>query len=323
MSINVHAFEERFGPTCKAVSRLIRPVFTARPGKTLVWGDWASVEARGLPWLANTPGANAKLEIFRTNDRDKNLPDIYKINAASIYDITATEVDKDQRQVGKVAELALGFGGGKGALDAMGAGYGIYLEESMQKHIVSSWRASNGWAVVFWKDLMTAFMSAWDHPGQIYAVGRVAYIFNENYLGGTMFAYLPCGRPLTYTKLRREKVRYEDDDTGEMVTEWKIRYQSGYKRKSLWHGILAENITQGACASLLRDLLVRLEKSDWNRMWTVGHTHDECIQECDVNDASAAKARLQEAMEFLPDWAEGLPIVAEITENWFYTKSID
>ena len=331
-------FEGRFGPVPKAVSRLIRPAFIAAPGKTLVWGDWSAIEARMLPWLAGAPG-EVVLDVFRQNDADPRLPDIYEIEAAGIYDVDAVEIhgarkdgDKDaknMRQVGKVAILALGFGGGVGALEAMATGYGIHMELDFQRKVVGRWRANNPWAVNFWSELNDAFFRAWDNPGEVYTAGRVAYIFLPDYLKGTMLCYLPDGRPLAYAALRREKVKFEDDETGEEVTEWKVRYQKGYKRGSIWHGILAENITQGGAASLLRDLLVRLELAESDvpeelyPRWVVGHTHDECITECWERDAALAEAALKAEMEFVPAWAEGLPLVAETSQNWFYTKTID
>ena len=135
---DIVAFEAKFGVVPKVVSRLIRPAFIAKPEHTLVWGDWAYVEARILPWLSSSAGGEKTLDIFRTNDTDPALPDIYKIEAGGIYDIDPLSVDKEKRQVGKLATLALGFGGGVGALEAMATGYGIYMEPEFQKFIVDS-----------------------------------------------------------------------------------------------------------------------------------------------------------------------------------------
>lgn len=316
----VTEFETHFGIASRAVSRLIRPSFIADRGKTLVWGDWSSIEARGLPWLA---GHEPTLDIFRTNDRDPDLPDIYKIEAGNIFDVEPTNVAKPERQVGKVAVLSLGFGGGVGALDAMAANYGLSLERDFMGKIVGKWRERNRWAVTFWADLMDAFMKAWDKPGTVFKAERVAYVYHPDYLRGTMFCYLPDGRPITYTALRREKVTYEDEETGEEVTEWKIRYQKGYERGVLWHGILAENITQGICASILREKLVALEKRDWSWAETIGHTHDEIIEEVAEHKADEAEMRLRQEMERVPYWADGMPLAAETTKNWFYTKALD
>ena len=319
---NIQEFEKRFGPVPKVVSRLIRPALIAGAGKTLSWSDWSAIEARTLPWLAATPGAEAVLDVFRENDADPDLPDIYKVEAAGIYDINATQVDKNERQVGKVAILALGFGGGVGALDAMAAGYGLYLEPAFKKFIVDRWRANNPWAVTFWSDLMEAFTNAFNNPGTAYAVGRVAYIFNPDYLGGTMFCYLPDGRPLTYANLHWENVKVEDENGDEEIVR-RLRYQKGYERGYIWHGILAENITQAAAASLLRTAMVNIEKDRSFPGELVAHTHDELVAESYQDDEEACAAALKEHMEHRSSWAEGLPLVAETASNWYYTKTID
>jgi len=313
-------FEKKFGPVPKVVSRLIRPSFVASPGKTLVWGDWSSIEARMLPWLAGDAG-EPNLNIFRANDKDPGAPDIYKIEAAGIYDKEPEEIDKgEERQVGKVAILALGFGGGENALDAMATNYGIVIERKMRHFIVDRWRTNNQWAVDFWSDLNDAFFRAWDNPGQVFEAGRVAYIFLEDYIFGSMMCFLPDGRPLVYPDLRREKIKYEDDVTGDLVTEWKVRYQKGYERGSIWHGILAENITQGAAASLLRALLQRLRHEPL--LSVVGHTHDEAVVEVVESAAEIAARALKVQMERNPGWAPGLPLVAETTTNWYYSKAV-
>jgi hypothetical protein len=149
----------------------------------------------------------------------------------------------------------------------------------------------------------------------------VVFVFRPKYLGGTMFLYLPCGRALTYTDLRKEPIKVEDPDTGETETQWKWRYQSGYERKVLWHGILAENITQATAASLLRAALKRGEYDKTAPADIVGHTHDEIVVECDEGRVDETKVWVQDLMEFAPDWAEGLPLVAEISSHWYYTKT--
>lgn len=319
-------FEAKYGPVPKALSRLIRPGFVARPDHTLVWGDWSAIEARKLPWLAASPGADAVLDVFRTNDADKSLPDIYRVEAGGIYGKHPTEVDKYERGVGKVAILALGFGGGENALDAMAVGYGLDLDRAFREYIVERWRGRNAWAETFWGQLSDAFFRAWDRPGEVFTAGRVSYVHDPDYLFGTTFCVLPDGRVLTYAALKREKVTIEDPVTAEERTEWKVRYQKGYERGTIWHGILAENITQASAASLLRDLLVRMEHRRRDGSYpgvTVGHTHDEIITEVPWGYRGIAQSHLKTEMEVVPDWAEGLPLVAEVTENWWYTKTLD
>lgn len=315
--------EATYGPIPRALSRIIRPAFIARPGKVLVWGDWSAIEARKLPWLAGSSSADKVLDIFRTNDKDPSLPDIYKIEAGNIYEKDPVEATKDERQVGKVAVLALGFGGGVGAFKAMATGYGISLDEALMAHIVKTWRANNPWAGRFWGELEEAFLNALEHPGEVFTAGRVSYIHIPNLLGGTTLCYLPDGTPLPYAKVRTETFTTDDidEETGDPVKKTAIRFTAGYGRKAVWPGLLAENITQGAAAALLREKLTLMERKRVDFPGeVVAHTHDELICEVDEADAMEAAVRLKEIMEEPPAWAEGLPLKAEITTAWYYSK---
>jgi len=322
---DIDRFEKQFGVVPKAVSRLIRPCFIAPRGKTLVWSDWSSIEARVLPWLSGSAGGERVLDTFRACDADPTLPDVYRVEAGRIFDKDPAEIGKkgNERQTGKVAILALGFGGGVGALSAMAASYGLVIGDNLKQHVVKSWRASNPWAPAFWRELNEAFHNAWDNPNAAFTAGRVSLVYRPNYLYGTMFMLMPCGRTITYPALKREKVKIEDE-YGDTAEEWKVRYQSGYERKNLWHGTLAENPTQGFAASLLRDVIVRCRHVHIKQPLfdIVGHTHDEVVAECAETDAKAAATALTREMEHVPSWAEGLPLVADTTVSWMYTKAL-
>ena len=319
---------QQYGPIPKTLSRVIRPVFIAPPDHTTVWSDWSAIEARVLPYLAGESGEGV-LDIFRTNDADPSLPDVYKIEASGIYNTDANEVTKPQRQVGKVAILALGFGGGVGALSAMATGYGIHLEEAFKHEIVGTWRANNPWAKGFWDALNKAFYSAWDNAGTAYEAGRLVYLYDPSYLGGTMYCVMPDGTILSYSFLRREKRVEVDEDTGVETSKWVTTYSKGYEKGSIWHGILAENPTQGFAASILRNSLDELDRihEDKALLWSgrqpvVGHTHDEIITQVHEKDVEEGTTILKAVMEKTPDFAVGLPLVAEVTENWFYSKNV-
>ncbi len=242
-------FSTKYGVTSKALARLIRPTFIASPERKLVWGDWVSIEARVLPWLAR---AEEPLDIFRANDKDPSLPDNYLIEAGNIFDCDPMDImerreSKDvdikkeadeQRQTGKVSVLALGFGGAVGSLMAMATGYGIYLSEEQAIMIVGKWRERNPWAKRFWDQLKAAVQECREAPGREVHVGRLIYMFDDSYLGGTLFCIMPCGRPLSYPGLRMEKFVDVDPDTKAETTEWKLTYSSGFMRKKMWHGVL-------------------------------------------------------------------------------------
>lgn len=344
---------EKYGAApMKKLSLLIRPAFIAEEGKTLVWGDFSNIEARVLPWLSGSRGGEEKLDIFRAVDADPNEPDVYCRTAADLLEMDAQtfwaiykdethelfEKMKDARQShGKVPELSLGFGGGLGALQAMARNYGVFLSDSVALEVIAKWRAANRWAVSFWGahnkresyGLWGAISQAVESPGLAVTAGRVAYMFDRSYMGGTLFCGLPCGRLLTYPRCRWEWREVENKKTKEMEERFQLTYNKGYGRSAMWYGKAAENITQGFAASLLRDLLKRIEfgRGEFidmrpDSMELVGHTHDEALAECDERDMMQAARYLKAEMEWVPPYAEGLPLAAEITSNWYYSKSI-
>jgi DNA polymerase len=344
----LNRFEAEFGSPGRALSRLIRPAIAAPSGRTMVWGDWSAIEARVLPWLANTRGAEKVLDIFRKSDADKNVPDIYMHEAANVLGMDVDEmwsayrakdpIAKNWRQQGKVPVLSLGFGGAVGALQNMAVAYGISITEAEAQVVVDKWRENNRWARAFWDALWSAFLAAMENPETPQEVGRVVYMFDPDYMGGTVFCFLPDGRPLVYPGVKWLK-REREDREGNVTERTELTYKRGYDRRSLWYGVLAENITQAVAGSLLRDCLWRLSPAEEiegamllpEDIWlsdpavVVGHTHDEIIVETDDDPGAVqlAEEELEHAMSENPDWAEGLPLVAEVSGSWYYSKVVD
>ncbi len=313
--INADSLVSEFGfSISRLLARLIRPTFIAPEGKILVWGDWDQIEARVLPWLAQSVGGNNKLELFRSGQ------DVYKYAASGIFNTPAAEIDKDQRQVGKVSELALGFGGAVGAYAAMGRGYGITLPESQVRHIVDQWRIQNAWCVSFWHELWDAVMRAFGDPGTWYHAGRVKYLFHPGLMHGTMICQLPDTRWLVYPQFRHERV-VVDDENGDPQIKWRTScvkgFGGGFGRVEIWYGTLAENITQATAASFLRRALTECE---FEAMNVVLHTHDEIVCELPEKHVDDYEDLLEEIMEDLPEWADGLPLSASVESGPFYTK---
>lgn len=361
----IDTFADRIGPVGKSLGMLIRPAFVAPKGRTLVWGDWAAIEARVLPWLAGPP-AEKKLEIFRKSDADKTKPDVYISGAAvfvhrdpqelwNAYLAGDSEAKKLRQSHGKVPELSLGFGGGSGALMKMAVNYKVYVDEAEAKHMVEVWRGANPWAKEFWgsfytdKDTgeVTKFTGLWGaanmairNPGTAYTAGRVAYVFDRDYMNGTLFCGLPCGRVLAYPDCRYRTRKVKDTDTGEEREVHALWFKKGYGWSALWYGKLAENITQAVAGSILRETLKMLDAKYTTfetvlLLWKlcgftldesgpVGHTHDEAVLEVldDPDIVSMAHDVLDEVMgRWRPTWRETLPLTAEVTDNWYYTKS--
>jgi DNA polymerase len=260
-------------PVARKLALLVRPAIIAPPKKVLVWADYSAIEARITPWLANSPDAERVLDIFRANDRDPSLPDIYTIAAADIVHKAPSAIIKLERQIGKVSTLSCGFGGSVGALLRMALSFRIPLEPTEARRIVDAWRAANPWAREFWGKhtdsesfgLWGAAMSAWEMPGQITTAGRIAFIYHEDYLGGTLFMKLPSERWLTYPRPRWRDVDILDTDgkpTGEQRHELSFRRARG--RVKLWHGTLC---LAGDTLVLTESGWLRLDQLESQRVW--------------------------------------------------------
>ena len=291
-----HSIVPRYGKRVTDVLKgMLRPALVPAAGKHLVVADWAAIEARANPWLSGR-GEN-KLELFRTGE------DVYKVNAAATFGVAVADVTKDQRQIGKVQELACGFAGGVGAFAAMGRAYGISLPEPVAKRMVDGWRRANPWSVPYWSALEEAYTRAMRNKGHEFSVGRVTYLFDGQHL----WYALPSARVLCYpfAKLDADGVTYAK-------AAWKPAADAKeWPRARLWKGLACENITQATANDLLRHTLRQLDD-------VVLHVHDEVVIETDRPEEMAV--RLKEVMCTPPEWAKGLPLDAEVAIMSVYGK---
>jgi DNA polymerase len=290
-----HSVTPRFGKRATDVLKgMLRPALIPAPGKVFVGYDWSAIEARMTPWLSNDPQADEVLQVFREGR------DIYKREAAGIYRVPEDAVDKEQRQIGKVAILSLGFGGSIGAFSAMGRNYGVIMAESDSRRIVDAWRRSNAWAVRYWTKLEEAYTRALRNPGREFTAGRVTYLYDRQHL----WYALPSGRILCYPF-----AKFEGDEITYVKAAWKPAADAKeWPRARLWRGLATENITQAAAHDLLRE---SLRVADAEGLCPVAHVHDEILTECDAGDAERVSTRLHEIMITAPAWASGLPLAAE------------
>ena len=281
---------------------MLRPSLMAEPGKHLVVADWAAIEARVTPWASNSNSGAMKLDIFAKGE------DVYKHNAAATFRVPYAEVDKDQRQIGKVQELACGFAGGVGAFASMGRIYNVVLTESESRKMVDAWRRANPWSVPYWARLEECYMGAMRHPGMEFTAGRVTYLFDKLHL----WYALPSGRVLCYPFARFD----EEGNVTYAKASWKPAADATeWPRARLWKGLACENITQAIANDLLRHSLSRLEEEGLD---VVLHVHDEIVLE--TADPEAAAAALLRVMTTAPAWAQGLPLNAEVEIMTRYGK---
>lgn len=278
---------------------MLRPALVPAPGHVLIVADWAAIEARINPWLSAGYGSEAKLDLFR------NGQDVYKHNACATFGVAIDAVTDDQRQIGKVQELACGYGGGVGAFAAMGRAYGVHLPEADARRMVDAWRRANPWAVGYWRDLESAYTRAMRNPGYEFFAGRVAYYFDGQHL----WYALPSGRVLCYpfAKIDAEGVSYAK-------AAWKPAADAKeWPRARLWKGLACENICQAAANDVLRASLRGLDG-------VVLHVHDEIVLEVPEAKADAAAQSLSVTMCTPPAWANGLPLKAEVKTMTRYGK---
>lgn len=281
---------------------LIRTMFMAPEGKEFVCADFSAVEGRGLAWLA---GQTNKLEAYVGG------LDAYKVAASGIFKIPYEAVDGggkgDQRQIGKTAELACGYGGGYSALLRFGADkLGINEEEGTA--IVKAWREANNKIVEFWYALTRASVDAMRSPGERFYAGK--YISFQK-RGKFLTMRLPSGRDLYYPSPKLEDVEMPWSTEAKpvfkkVVTAMTQNMAKQWVREPLSHVKLSENATQATCRDLLVNAMSNVTEAGYD---VVMHIHDEIVAEIDEGKGNLAE--FESLMTKLPEWAKGLPLKAE------------
>lgn len=281
------------------LSELIRTAFIPKDGCRFLVADFSAIEARVLAWLANEEWV---LEEFRGKGK------IYEATASRMFHIPQESIVKgnpnyEYRQKGKQATLSCGYGGGVGALKAMGA---KMPEEEMQP-LVDAWRAANPNIVAFWNALDRAARTVIRKKTSA-RVGKVTLYWQDD----KMFMRLPSGRNLCYQSPHFTEKRFGSDAigyyapnaAGQMVVQ------------ETFGGKLAENATQAIARDILAHALLTLEKNGYP---VIFHVHDEAVIEMPIGQGGLEEAcRL---MAIAPDWAEDLPLRADGYECAYYQKS--
>ena len=296
-----HAIVPKYGRRVTDVLRgMLRPSLIPAEGSSFVVADWSAIEGRVNPWLSDK--GHKKLQHFREG------LDVYKVNAAKTFNVGYDAVDKAQRQIGKVQELACGFGGGIGAFAAMGRIYGINLPEPQARKMVNAWRLANDWAPPFWRDLEVAYIRALRNKGKEFTAGKITYLSDGKHL----WYCLPSGRVLCYPFARFE----DDGGITYAKASWKPAADAKeWPRARLWPGLACENVTQATAHDLLREALRRLDNLG---LAVELHVHDEVV----LSSSRPEEDRqiLIDVMTTPPSWAEGLPLDVEASIMGVYGK---
>ena len=277
------------------LSELIRTAFIPRPGYKFIVSDFSAIEARVLSHLA---GEKWRAEVFH------NGRDIYCESASRMFNCVVEKHGQNShlRQKGKIAELALGYGGSVGALKAMGA-LDMGLTEDELQPLVNMWRKSNPNITAYWWDVDKAVKTAIQtHEPQ--KVGPVLFEARN----GMLFIYLPSGRRLAYVKPRIGENRFG----GESVTYMGIDAQKKWSRIESYGPKFVENIVQ----AVSRDILAHAMRT-LSHCFICGHVHDELIIECSPEVSLEAVC---EQMGRTPPWLPGIELRADGYECGFYQK---
>lgn len=277
------------------LSELIRTAFVPYDGGKFIVADFSAIEARVIAWLA---GEQWRLDVF------KNGGDIYCASASQMFHVPVVKhgINGHLRQKGKIAELALGYGGSVGALKAMGA-LEMGLSETELKPLVDAWRGSNPNIVRLWWAVDEAVKEALADKTVSEAHG-----IRFGYESGFLFITLPSGRRLAYVKPRIEENRFG----GESVTYEGVGGTKKWERLESYGPKFVENIVQ----AVSRDILCHAMKT-LRCCSIVAHVHDELIIEADT---AVSLNAVCEQMSRTPPWAKGLILRADGYETQFYKK---
>lgn len=300
------SLEMIFGEPAPIFSQLVRTAFIPSPGNRFIVSDFSAIEARVIAWIA---GEEWRLEVFR------NDGDIYCESASHIYHVPVVKhgINGELRQRGKVAELALGYGGAVGAMKKMDTS-GSVPEDEMQG-IVTQWRAESPKIVRMWRDCQDAAVSVirGNQPKRVLRSlqGTEFYV---KLVDGTpvLFIHLPSGRPIAYWD-----PKVMDTEMGPRIT-YMTQNQTTRKweRCETYGGKLTENIVQSVARDCLAEKMKLLESMGYP---IVFHVHDELILDVPREDKEAA-ALVDRIMGEPIDWAPGLPLKGGTYECDFYRK---
>lgn len=280
-------------------SQLIRTAFVPSEGCRFCVADFSAIEARVIAWLA---GEEWRLEVFRTHGK------IYEASASQMFHVPIGNIKKGSklRQQGKVAELALGYGGAFGAIKAMDKAGSIPDDEIPM--LVANWRRASPNICKFWRMAEEAAKKAIQERRTVKLKNGLSF----SYINGILFIRLLSGRKLAYYD-----ARIEETAKGESITYAGVEQQTKrWGRLETWGGKLVENIVQATARDCLAATMTQVSKMGYR---IVMHVHDEIIVDVPVGDTHALDIILKVMSTDVP-WAPGLPLKGDGYETLYYKK---
>lgn len=294
-----------FGNVPDTLSQLVRTAFVAKDKHRFIITDFSAIEARVIAWLA---GENWRLEVFKSHGK------IYEASASHMFKVPIDKIDKASplRQRGKVAELALGYGGGPKAIQSMEISNKVPMkeripEEEMPK-LVNMWRNANKAIVKYWEVIEEAAIETVETGVSNTLKHGISFHVERNIL----FITLPSGRRLSYLRPQVRPGRYG----GHALTyEGMSQTTKQWMRQDTYGGKLVENIVQAVARDCLADAMLRIDEAGYD---IVMHVHDEIVIEAPNGQGSIEE--INKIMSTPIPWAKGLPLQADSHETEYYKK---
>lgn len=281
-------------------SQLIRTAFVPSRGCRFVVSDFSAIEARVIAWLADETW---RLDVFRTHGK------IYEASASQMFHVPIENIKKGSklRQQGKVAELALGYGGGFGAMKAMDKAGSIPEDEIPM--LISNWRKASPNICRFWYNAEGAAKTAMEERRTV----KLKHGITFSYINHILFVGLPSGRKLAYYDARIE----ENAKGRDAITYAGVNQETkAWGRNETWGGKLVENIVQAVARDCLAETISQVSAAGYK---VVMHVHDEIIVDVPRERADALK-EITDIMARQISWAPGLPLKGDGYETDYYKK---
>lgn len=282
----------------EALASCLRGMLIASKGCRLIVCDYASIEARVLSWMADH---HSMLNYFH-----KGL-DIYKATASDMFGVAYEDVNKDERFLGKVATLALGYQGGVRAFQKMAQAYGADIDETTALRVRDDWREANKPIVDLWREVERSACRAVSYGDE-----QPTRCGSFKMINGDLLFKLPSGRILSFPNCRFEMSEFGDnklhyDGMNNQIHRW--------GPISMYGGSLVQSITQAIARDILAHAVYTVEKAGYPVVLTV---HDEIV--ADVPKKHGSLEDFNKLMTTLPAWAAGVPLDAEGYESERYRK---
>ncbi len=312
-TMNLDDFRFFWGDPMKAASFCLRGAFIAAPGKTLISGDYAAIQARIADWLA---GQEDAVQVWRDYDANPGVnPDAYKVQASKAFHKAIDEITDSDRQLGKIQKLGCQFGAGWTAIQGVAslAPYFLTLSEEAARALVDGYREAHPHVKSYWYQLESAAINAVRAPGVVTDARGIRF----KMVDGHLRMRLPSGRLLSYPFATVEPRLAPWGEWKDAVTFMaEIGQGRTWLRTHTYGGSLFENAVQGIEVDFARAAMLRCEARG---LPIVLHSHDEIVVEVDEANPITDKHFVALMAEPLP-WSEGLPIAGAGWRGTRYRK---